>query len=327
MAGGTGADFKVYNEYFQMGKFERIAKNINAFGPISSNCLRLIARKLKGNFAYEGLFKEISDVDTRRDITSIASVDDLKMTQGEFISVKLNRKVGPVFQTEDAWKKIGRDPMEMSYIMGQQAGEQITASYLKRGLISVQTALESVGATVHYPGTSANISYSVLNAGNRLLGDASNSIACYVMYSKQWHDLVGTGIDETVNDVATYSIKNGKSYSLGRNVIVTDDTALVNENGVSSGVDSYYCLGLVPDAVICEESEDATQSFMMVDDLENIGWRFRVDYAFNVGVKGHQYIAGTGGSNPTDATLGSPTNWDQVVTSIKNGPGVLIETA
>ena len=326
MAGGMASDFTVNNPYFQMGLFEKVSQNITAFNAPSSNCLRLIARKLEGNFATDSIFSEISDVDTRRDITSIAAVEDLKMAQVDITSVKLNRKVGPVSQTLDAWKKIGKSIDQMSYILGQQAGDEIIKSYLHRTLIATETCIESIGATAHYDGTGADISYSVLNTGNKLFGDASSKIKTYIMHSKPWHDLVADGIEETVNDVATYSIKEGKTYSLNRNVVVVDDTALVNEDGVSSGVDSYYTLGLVENAGTAEQSEDTTQTMTMVDNLENIMWRFRVEYAFNVAVKGFKYVEASG-INPTDAYLGTTAYWDQSVTSIKNGPGIIIETA
>jgi len=325
MAGGMAEDFVVHNPDFQHGFFERIAQNIVAFNGPSSNTLRLIAKRLKGNFASEDIFTEIDDIDTRRDITSIEGTTDLKMEQSELISVKLNRKVGPVAQTLDAWKKIGSSINEMSFILGQQAAEKVTQSYLHRALIGVQTCIESIGATAHYDGTGADISYSVLNTGNRLFGDASSNIKTYIMHSKPWHDLVGDGIDETINDVATYSIKEGKTYSLDRNVVVVDDAALINEDGVSSGVDSYYTLGLVQNASVIEQSEETTQIMTLVDDLENIMYRFRVEYAFNVGIKGFQYVEATGIS-PTDAVLGTTTSWSQIVSSIKNGPGIIIET-
>ena len=325
MAGGMAEDFVVHNPDFQHGFFERIAQNIVAFNGPSSNTLRLIAKRLKGNFASEDIFTEIDDIDTRRDITSIEGTTDLKMEQSELISVKLNRKVGPVAQTLDAWKKIGSSINEMSFILGQQAAEKVTQSYLHRALIGVQTCIESIGATAHYDGTGADISYSVLNTGNRLFGDASSNIKTYIMHSKPWHDLVGDGIDETINDVATYSIKEGKTYSLDRNVVVVDDAALINEDGVSSGIDSYYTLGLVQNASVIEQSEETTQIMTLVDDLENIMYRFRVEYAFNVGIKGFQYVEATGIS-PTDAVLGTTTSWSQIVSSIKNGPGIIIET-
>ena len=325
MAGGMGSDFTVNNPYFQMGLFETVSQNIAAFNGPSSNCLRLIARKLEGNFATDSVFSEITDVDTRRDITSIASVDDLKMEQVDLTSVKLNRKVGPVSMTLDAWKKIGSTIDRMSYILGKQAGEEIIKSYLHRTLIAVETCIESIGSTAHHDGTGADISYAVLNTGNTLLGDASSKVKTYIMHSKPWHDLVGDGIEETVNDVATYSIKNGKTYSLGRNVVVTDDTALVNEDGVSSGVDSYYTLGLVENAATAEQSEDTTQDMSIVTNLENIMYRFRVEYAFNVSVKGFKYVEASG-INPTDDYLGTTAYWDQSAGSIKNGPGIIVET-
>jgi len=326
MAVGTGEDFKIYNPQYQLGLFEVLSQNLNVFNGVSLNTMRLIAKKLPGDFTYEAFFTEISGLDSYRDTTSVDGVDDLKMSQNELTSVKLNRKIGPVAETVDGWKKLGKSIKEMSYILGKMAGEALTKSYLTRSIIAVQTAIESIGATAHYPGTAAKINYSVLNSGNKLFGDASGNIITYLMHSTPYHDLVGTGIEETLDTVATYGIKEGKTYSLNRRVIVTDDSALVNTDGVSSGVDSYYTLGLVSGAVTATQSEETTTVMDLISDTANISYRYRADYAFNVEVKGFQYVVATG-KQPTDATLGDTASWDQQVTSIKNGPGIIIETA
>ena len=44
----------------------------------------------------------------------------------------------------------------------------------------------------------------------------------------------------------------------------------------------------------------------------------------DVGVKGFQWDTGNGGVNPTDANVGTSTNWDKVLTSIKDCAGVRI---
>lgn len=65
----------------------------------------------------------LSGLVSRRDTTSTAGATDQNITQDEFVTVKLNRKIGPVLQTRDSFRKImaGKTEQEMSFILGQMS--------------------------------------------------------------------------------------------------------------------------------------------------------------------------------------------------------------
>ena len=123
MAIGTHDDFKIYHDEFYAGMFEAIDRNVNAFNAASNGCIRLVQAESRGDFQKESFIKDISTLITRRDITAVTAATDLAMTQDEEVRVKINRKIGPVANTLDSWRKISRDQREMSLILGGMVGE------------------------------------------------------------------------------------------------------------------------------------------------------------------------------------------------------------
>lgn len=49
----------------------------------------------------------------------------------------------------------------------------------------------------------------------------------------------------------------------------------------------------------------------------------QVDYTFGLGLKGYTWDAASGGKSPSDAALGTGSNWDKVATSDKHTAGVI----
>lgn len=325
MATGTGADFKIYDEYVQTGLVEGIVQNVLAFNEASRNALQLVVQALKGNYSYEAFFKDATIIG-RRDVDAVTDVADTKLTQEEIISVKLNRSLLPIGMTLDAFQKIGSpNDEELSRIIGEMFGPRQLQEKLNVAILSLVAALGDI-STLKYDGTANNISHAVLNSGNALMGDKAGKIVAYVMHSKPWHDLIGSAMTSDITNVADIAVKDGTTFGLGRNVIVTDDPSLIEADGISSGVDSYYTLGLVEGAAVIEDSERTTIKNQIVLGKANIINRIQGEYAYNLKLKGMQYDVSSGGKNPTDATLAISGNWDKVATSIKSCPGIRIET-
>ena len=323
MAKGTYSDFKIYPEQYYGGMFESIVQNINAFNGASQNALRLVNENVKGHYEYES-FIQFLDVVSRRDISSVSAATDLKLAQEEFISVKLNRTLGPVAQTLDAWKKIDEDPEVMSFILGQKAAEQKTKDYLHALLLALEASLDAQ-SDLEYDATGEStktLTHAHLVSGMSKMGDQGQRIVAWVMHSKPYWDLVGQALSDKITNVADTVIYGGSPGTLGRPVIVTDDAALKDDNG--SATDTYNVLGLVAGAGTVKETEPDNVAFELVTGLDNLVYRWQGEYAFNVGVKGCQWDTSNGGVNPTDADLGTATNWDKVANDVKDMAGVRI---
>jgi len=326
MATGTASDFTIVSEFFWAGLQEKVAQNIAAFNSASADTIRLSSKLLKGNFAQTTVLDLIADLVSRRDTTSVSAVDDLKIEDGNLISVKINRKVGPVGQTIDAWRKLGKTKEDMSRALGQQVGDAQAQDWLNTGLIALETALESVAA-VNYDGTAAatkTINTPNLVAARALLGDAYMNIEAWVMRSEPYNELVSRQLvteGVALDRVAGVAFTKGVPQTLGLPVLVTDSPALIDLNG--SATDTYTVLGLTKGALNVIQSEQSDMESAVITGFDNLIYRVQGESAFNIEVKGMQYVEATG-ANPTDATLGTTSSWAQVVSSMKSGPGVRV---
>lgn len=322
MAAGKYSDFKIYEQEFYGGMFEAVDQVTNAFNGASAGAIRLVARQLKGHYEKESFLEEISGLISRRDITSVASAADTPMTMDEFIAVKVNRKIGPVAQTLDAWRKLGTDPREMSFQLGRAIGDRKIKDYVNTALLCVETGIQAVSAlnTDKTAASPATLTHGYLVTALSTMGDNASNVVAWAMHSKPYFDLVGQAITDKIFGVANVTIMAGNVATLGRPTIVIDSPSLTDANG--SAADTYNVLGLVPGAVTVTESEQQEIFSDVVTGLENIVMRVQGEYAFNVGVKGMKWDVTNGGANPTDAALGTTTNWDQAATSAKHCAGV-----
>lgn len=324
---GKASDMKVYHAEFQTGMVEKVAQFLAVFNEASRGAIVLVPRALKGDYSKEAFFKDVASLVSRRDTTSVAAVTDLAMTQDEVISVKLNRKVGPLAQTLDAIKKAGLTEAEASRVFGELAAERKMKDMLASALIAVEAAIEGNAAmNLDITGESTKTaSTAALNRTLAKFGDAAQDIVCWIQHSKPNFDITGALISANVTGLTDLmTIQGAIPALLGRPALVTDAGALTDANG--SLTDTYNTLGLVKGAVKVEESEEESFATEIVTGLENLARRWQAEYAYNVTVKGFKWDVANGGANPSDSALGTTTNWDQVATDDKHTAGVRLKT-
>lgn len=324
---GKWNDAVIYQPEFFGQMTEVLQQFSDVFNAGSRGAMTIVPRQLPGDFEKESFIKHIPGLVRSRDPKSNDNVGDKKIEMDELVNVKINRGLGPVAQTLDFWRKIGSDPMEMSFYLGQQTGKQVAVDYLNTGIGSLVTAL----------GGTSGLSYDVTDTaeekktlrtewlvrGNALFGDKSGEIVAYVMHSKPWHDLLEGQIVDGVTDVASTRIFTGSlDAALGRPVIITDSDQLVvkDEYGAIVG---YRTLGLVAGALRLDQSEDQYVTMSEVTGQENIVWRMQGEYAFNLGMQGFAY---TGDEAPGDDDLFNAANWSFRYHDLKMAPGVEVIT-
>lgn len=329
MTAGTKSDFVIYQEEFYGGYTEILEQVTDGFNTASNGAMRLVPRMLKGDYEKESFFKLVNDLVTRRDVTSVGAAADKKLEQGELIGVKVNRKIGPVANTLDSFRKIATDPSEMSFILGQQIGKAVAVDYVNTALASVNAALSGVAA-LNYDASALSpdtLTHTYLVRGMSKMGDQGSRISALVMHSKSYYDLMAQSIADKVFEVAGVTIYAGTVATFGKPVVVTDSASLIDLGATSSaGDDKYAVLGLVNDAVVVDESEERQIVSDMVTGLENLVMRIQGEYAFNVRVKGFTWDTNTGGVNPTDSALADNQNWDKAFTDVKSLAGFRITT-
>lgn len=329
MAIGKASDFKVYQDQYQSGIVEVLTQNSKAFNDASRGALVLNTVSRRGDYSQAAFFQSVTNLVSRRDTTSTSTATDLALTEEEIISVKLNRKIGPVAQTRDAFRKIaaGRTSEELSFILGQQSAVAMQLDMLNSALRAARAALANQATNLYTIPTNGTLATSGLVSGLSKFGDAADQIVAWVMHSKPYYDLVANQIAANIYGVSNFNVAQGTPVTLNRPVIVTDSDALIVTGGSgSTAFTNYYTLGLTVGGALVENTEQEELVVIDITGNENLVVRYQGEFAYNLGVKGFKYDITNGGANPADSAVATGSNWDPAMTSLKNWAGVTIQS-
>lgn len=329
----------IYPELVHGGLVETIVQETGVFNANSQGAIVLVTNRRRGDYAQESFWGLISNLVTRRDPNSSAGATALAVPKNEFISIKVNRKIGPLDQTLDSFRKLGNaEQLEvLSFLLGQQIAQAMLVDQVNTALSSVSAALAAQSANLvdvskggGSPITGSTLKTQHLIQALAKMGDAANRVVCWVMHSKQYYDLVQYQVGQPNNGgiVANTVMMAASPLTLNRPVIVTDSTGLTYTDTDASPITttSYRVLGLVAGAVTVEDSEDELMYSDVITGLENIVVRLQGEFAYNLGCKGFKFNLGTSpmAINPTTAQLATGSNWTKAVTSAKDLGGVVI---
>lgn len=329
MATGKASDLKVYNPQIQAGLIETLTQISAVFNEASRNCIRLVANRLPGNYVYEAFWQNPSGLISRRDTTSVSAATDIAMTQAENVSVKLNRKIGPVAQTLDAFRKIGKAANEQSldFMIGTQVAKAMQVEMCDTALLALRAALNNQSSVKYTVPTNGTLNTAGLVSGLAKRGDRATDVACWVMHSKAYYDLVQAQITANIDGVSNFNVATATPVTLNRPVLVTDSPSLIVVSGTSNTpITDYLTLGLVPGAATVEDSEEEYVARFIETGKENLIVRVQGEFAYNLGLKGFTWDVTNGGANPAAAALGTGSNWDTTMASLKDWAGVIIQS-
>lgn len=335
---GTKSGFVINNPFTYTGYTEMLRQFSNAFNAQSNGAIQLTTSSKRGEAESSTFFQNIAGLISRRDPSSVTAVTDKSLPMAEMSKVKLDRKVGPVAQTYDSFRKIGivgSTPDNHSesgidlldFIIGQQTAKGVQVEMINTLLKALVTALRKTNS-VKVVDTTKKITTLGLVDGLAKMGDAAtNNVRLWVMHSAQFYALVKDQIVANIDGVTSFAVAQASPVTLNRPVLVIDSPSLIIPDGVSPGVPSYITLGLGAGAVMAEDTEDMMLATQMITGLENLSVRIQGEYSYNIGVRGFKYNLSTGGVNPNETAVGTGANWTQVVADYKDLGGVVIETA
>lgn len=324
---GKASNFKIYHDEMRGGIVETLTQASNYFNSVGG-AITLSTVSRRGEYAKESFFKNLATIVSRRDTTSVSSAADLPMTMDEIISVKLNRKIGPVAQTYDAFAKMAMNmsPEAFSVLLGGMIGKAMQVEMLNSGLRAARAALVQNTNVLHDMAT-GTLTTAGLVTGLSKFGDAAQNIVAWVMHSKNFFDLMQHQIGTSANGdiVSGVVVQQATPATLNRPVIVTDSDALKVAGGSGSGAyTDYHVMGLTSNAIVLENTETERVVLDEVTGLENLVIRLQGEYAYNLGVKGYKYDTSVG-ANPTDTNVGTSSTWDKAVTDDKDVAGIIIQ--
>ena len=329
MATSLPTDMSFQDPFIQSGYSDVIQQAVDKFNAGSNGTIVLRSNRKPGDYDYAAFFENAGGLVSRQDQTSISAATATKLTQEDIVSVKVNRKIGPVEWTRSSFLKAGLDQNAIRVAAGEQAAKDVLADMLNNALRAGRAALDNNAGSTTTIATNGTMTTAALVNGLALYGDAASRISAWVMHSKTYFDLVGHQIDPSNNGDITANtiVVDGMPGSLGRPIIVTDSDALAVDSGTgTSAVTDYYTLGLTPGGLMVEDTEQEYITMDEVTGLEQIVMRMQGEFAYNLGVKGFQWDVSNGGKNPTDSAVGTGSNWDKALTSDKSLAGVVIQS-
>ncbi len=317
---GTMSTFQVYDELYNTVYVEKLGQMTEAFNGASNGTILLTSESKIGNFEHEAFIKELSSASivSHRDPLGTGAVSPVDMQQVEKVNPKLNRRIGPITKTIDAFKKIGRTSEAFTVAAAEAAAMAQQEDQLNTALYALMGATQSQAGMVVGTGATA-ISYNDIAALMAKYGDQLGSIKLLVMHSSTYFSLMGTAISEKLWNVAGSTINNGANPTMGIPTLVTDSVALAMTAG--TGV-----LALTDNAITVTDSESATAELQRVLGKENIEMLYQGETAFNIDVKGYSYDK-TVGISPTNAQLADLASWDMIVSNVKNTSSALLNVS
>lgn len=333
MATTASGDVTIYQRQMQGAFIETIQQNVDAFNEASRGALRFETREMRGQYDQEAFFDEVSSI-ARRDPSaeSSSSATATKLTQDEFIGVKLNRRNGPYEWNISSAKLAGFDPERFSIAVGEQTAVATPQEMIDRALGALEAKLDGVAAlSVDRQASSpATLRTTDLVSALKKFGDKAGRITCWVMHSAPFYDLVAEQLASSASVLATLpwgaSIFEGMPVTLNRPVVVIDSASLISYADESTGEPVYSTLGLTSGAAEIAMSEaPLAVAEGPITGSDNLFIRWQAEYSYNLKLRGCAYNTGTG-ANPTNANVANASNWTTKVADNKLLPGVIIKT-
>ena len=315
------SDLEVFNEYAYLTATEVVDQQVELFNSASRNTLVLQPSAHQGDYSDEAFWKSLTGLVRRRNAYGSGAVAALDLEHLLDTSVKVAAGTPPVNIPPGQMRWIQRNPEEQGVVYGQQLAKAMMQDMLNQAISAVYAALSQVSAVV-YDGTSGTVVPSSFVQGTRLFGDRASDIVAWIVHSKVMNDL---WIDNLANGERLFQYESIAIMAdpFGRIYVVTDSDSLI---ATTPDPDEYHSLGLVQGAAIVGRNNDFDQNVETSNGDENIGRTIQSEWTYNIGVKGFAWDKANGGASPTDAAIGTATNWDRYATSVKDLAGVVVDT-
>jgi len=312
------SDMTVFDSFAYSSFTETIAQKVELFNAAAQGTLVLRPARNIGDFDQEAFYGLISGLVRRRDAYGNGSVTAVDLAQLQKNTVKVAGGSVPVRWTPQQFSYVQRNQEEAGTAIGEQFAKGVFGDYLNTAILSIQAAM-TANTDIVYDAEDGTLELSDLVAGAALFGDRAQALRAWIVHSKPMHNLYGTTITNS-NDLFQFGNVNIMQDGFGRVFIMTDSPALV----AAGTPDVYSTIGLVEGGAMVEDNGDLFTNIETSNGTENILRTWQAEYTYNLGLRGYSWDEANGGASPTDAELGTGTNWDKVATSDKDTAGVMV---
>lgn len=313
------SQMQVFNEYVMPATIETLGQMVDKFNGASNGAIRLTTQGFDGDFMQESFFAAIHSAQRRVDrYASQASASATDLTQLKQSMVKIAGGFGPIRFEPSQLTWLNKPTAEGIEVASRNFAEALLKDQLNSAILALRAAIANQTAATNDVSASAGVSYGALNSAHAKFGDSSGNIVANVMTGAVYHKLIGLNISNAQQlfrqgDVTVVDM-------LGKAVIVTDAPGLY----VSGTPNKSHVLGLVAGAATVADAGDVISNIETSNGQTRIETTMQVDYSFGLGLKGYTWDETNGGKSPTDAEIGTGSNWDKVATDIKHTAGVVL---
>jgi len=312
------SQMEVYNEYIMQATIERVSQRVDAFNEASAGTIVLSVEGFDGDFLNKSMFKSISSA--MRRVDRYAANSDLTPTALEEIADRIVKVAGgaSVVWEPAQFTWLQRNEAEAIAAVAEGLSDGIIQDQLNSGVLSAIAAISNNADTIIDVSGTTGISQSGLNTSHALFGDRSLALTAQIMNGATYHKLIGENINNTNALFTSESVT--VVNILGKRVVVTDCPAFIEAGTPNLG----KVLSLQANGILVLDTSDVITNIDRSNGKERIETTFQADYTYGVGIKGYAWDEVNGGKSPVDSDLGTGTNWDQYVTSIKDTAGVIL---
>jgi hypothetical protein len=309
---------QVFNEYIMPTTIETLGQMVQKFNSASNGSIRLTTDGFSGDFLQESFFAAVHSAQRRVDryaANSAATPTDL--TQLKISAVKVAGGFGPIRFEPSQLTWLNKPTAAGIEVATRNFAEAMFRDQLNTAIAALVAAIGNQAAARNDVSATAGISYAVLNGAHAKFGDRSGEIVANVMNGATYHKLIGQNL---VNSTQLFQAQGVTVVDiLNKAVIVTDAPALY----LAGTPNKQRVLGLSAGAATVFDGSDVISNIETSNGNNRIETTMQVDYTFGVALKGYTWDEANGGKSPSDAALATGTNWDKIVTDIKQTAGVI----
>jgi len=317
------SQMQVFNQYIMPATIETLAQMVQKFNEASNGAIRLTTEGFDGDFLQESFFAAIHSAQRRVDrYAAQASASATDLTQVKHSSVKIAGGFGPIRFEPSQLTWLNKPTAEGVEVASRNFAEAMMADQLNTAIAALVAAISNNADVTNDVSASAGVSYIAMNEAHGKFGDHSGNLVAQVMNGTAYHKLIGLNLANAQNLFQSQNVL--VVNILGKPVVVTDAPALAAAATTEPEAPAKLkVLSLAEGAATVFDGGDVISNIETSNGQTRIETTLQVDYSFGLGLKGYTWDEANGGKSPTDAEIGTGSNWDKTATSNKHTAGVI----
>lgn len=316
-------NMQVFNEYLMPVLLQMYPQEIDRFNAASNGTIILNASNFDGDFMERSFYAALHSSQRRVDrYATNANQSATDITQNKEAAVKIAGGFGPIRYEPSQMTWLQKPTQEGITVAARYFAEALMADQLNTAIASLVAAIGNQSSVTNDisagSGDAGKVSQATINDTLATFGDMSQQIQALVMTGAQYHRLVGDAIanSNSLFEIGGVAVRQGTTFGQGRPIIITDAPALT-----SGSKQRVLCLTAA--AAVMGDGSDIITNVQTNNGKQRIETTFQADYDFNLMLKGYTWDTTNGGKSPTDADLGTGSNWDLTANNIKFQAGAL----